>query len=85
MFSSTLIQFINERYGNPTSAIVDIDERKRVIRLTLDRSGNGYCISNNGTGSGAKTSLGYRRVVKGLEHKRYFDLDYGNDYIDMRY
>lgn len=85
LFSSTLTRFIKEQYGNPTSALVNINERERRIRLTLNRSGNGYCISNNGTGSGAKTSLGYSRVVEGLERGRHYDLDYGTDYIDMRY
>ena len=85
LFSSTLMRYINERYNKPTSAFVGVNDRERVIRLTLNRSGNGYCISSNGTGSGGKTSLGRGKKVTGLEHKRYFDLEYGNDYIEMRY
>ena len=84
LFNSSLSQQINDRYENPIAVDISADENERIIRFMFRRSGD-YCISNNGTGAGRKVSFTQGKRLKGFEHKRYYNLDFKRDYMDLRY
>ena len=85
LFNSSLVQYINDHFDYPTAVNVALDEERRILRFTFNSDGNGFCFSSNGTGAGRKSSFVQGTTIPGFEHKRYYELEYGEGFIDLRY
>ena len=84
LISTTLMEQINERYENPIAVDIIPDESDRTLHFIFRTNGR-LGILSNGTGGGKKVSFTRGKELNGFEHKRYYEIDFKRDYMDMRY
>lgn len=75
---------INDKFDFPETVNLYVDEENRKIKIKFLHEEGDYSLSFNGTGLGYKVSFSKGKEI-GLEYKRYYDFEFEDGSLVVRY